>query len=541
MQYALHEDAEAALKELQGKAKIGERALKLEYALKRGQRPQGVKAPQKRTSPSVGAHEKRERAARAGESASASKPSPKGKAIAPKEIARTLLVFGFPEKGDASVLRKKLKKFGPVELVEFPCTSVHIKALPFVADAATSDAQCVVLVRYKDAKKAKNAAKKLDGKSLVKSAQIRTRMMIDLTSKAKQRKFRLIVRNVAFSATELDVRKAFETHGPLLEISVPSNETRGGAAHKGFAFGSSRAEMMLPPPSRSMNGKIGKRAVAVDWAMRKGAYLVDEEKGGSDAGSKNEKAEEAEGKNDEEMADAKEDGGNDDEEEEDDSSDDESDGSSDSDGDEAKDERETPTKDLGGDVDQGLTVFVRYILFETVEETLYDTFKAFGPLKSVKLVREASTGRSKGCAFVQYYTKAGAQRALRKSEENAGGGITVEGRPLNVVVAVRRGDAARLKEDGKAKRAKQDKRHLYLAREGVLPADADIPSQDITKRGRAEREKKSKLASPLIYLPRGFYSKPFAQRRSCHFSERKQKDFCARREAWRGAEYCLQG
>ena len=135
----------------------------------------------------------------------------------------------------------------------------------------------------------------------------------------------------------------------------------------------------------------------------------------------------------------------------------------------------------GGDVDKGPTVFVRNILFETVEETLYDTFKAFGPLKSVKLVREASTGRSKGCAFVQYYTKAGAQRALRKSAENAGGGITVEGRPLNVVAAVRRGDAARLKEDGKARRAKLDKRH-YTSHAKVLPDDADIPKQDITSR-----------------------------------------------------------
>ena len=44
-QYALHEDAEAALKELQGKAKIGDKVPKLDYALKEGQRPDGGCAP----------------------------------------------------------------------------------------------------------------------------------------------------------------------------------------------------------------------------------------------------------------------------------------------------------------------------------------------------------------------------------------------------------------------------------------------------------------------------------------------------------------
>ena len=51
-----------------------------------------------------------------------------------------------------------------------------------------------------------------------------------------------------------------------------------------------------------------------------------------------------------------------------------------------------------------------------------------------------------------------------------------------------------------------DKRNLFLAKEGVVARTVDdegepiMPTKDIDKRDRAEREKKEKLANPNFYV-----------------------------------------
>jgi len=51
-------------------------------------------------------------------------------------------------------------------------------------------------------------------------------------------------------------------------------------------------------------------------------------------------------------------------------------------------------------------------------------------------------------------------------QDNHGAGITLGGRVLSVAMAVDRGEAHKLQEDNKTKKEKEDKRNLYLAREG---------------------------------------------------------------------------
>ena len=86
--------------------------------------------------------------------------------MAPREIARTILCLDSSSGGDSGALRKA-QKFGPVESgVEYPCASISLRVLPFCLLHPKASLQCIVLVRYKDAKKAKQACKKLDGKTL---------------------------------------------------------------------------------------------------------------------------------------------------------------------------------------------------------------------------------------------------------------------------------------------------------------------------------------------------------------------------------------
>lgn len=78
----------------------------------------------------------------------------------------------------------------------------------------------------------------------------------------------------------------------------------------------------------------------------------------------------------------------------------------------------------------------------------------------------------------------------------AGTGVTLDGRVLNIALAVDRERATTLLEKNKEK-AKEDKRNLYLANEGNIRADSEaaktIPPAELEKREKAFREKKKKL------------------------------------------------
>lgn len=61
-----------------------------------------------------------------------------------------------------------------------------------------------------------------------------------------------------------------------------------------------------------------------------------------------------------------------------------------------------PTKDKNATSDPNKTLFVSRLNFKTDEETLKREFERFGPINSLRLVRDAKTGKSKGYAFVEF-------------------------------------------------------------------------------------------------------------------------------------------
>jgi nucleolar protein 4 len=86
------------------------------------------------------------------------------------------------------------------------------------------------------------------------------------------KQFRLIVRNLPFSATLADIETAFAKFGPLFEVSVPPG-TKASQLNRGFAFVNYTNINDARKAVEGMNMKpIKGRLVAVDFAVSKEQY-----------------------------------------------------------------------------------------------------------------------------------------------------------------------------------------------------------------------------------------------------------------------------
>ena len=127
-------------------------------------------------------------------------------------------------------------------------------------------------------------------------------------------------------------------------------------------------------------------------------------------------------------------------------------------------------------------------------------FRAFGPLRYVRITIDHETERSRGTAFACFWKREDADKVIQLSEtlsketglasrsgspaksKNATANLpslltpdpssslarslAIHGRTLDVTRAVTRNEAEKLKDEGIKKREKEDKRNIYLMREG---------------------------------------------------------------------------
>ncbi|XP_055139879.1 RNA-binding protein 28 isoform X5 [Symphalangus syndactylus] len=160
---------------------------------------------------------------------------------------------------------------------------------------------------------------------------------------------------------------------------------------------------------------------------------------------------------------------------------------------------------LPSDVNEGKTVFIRNLSFDSEEEELGELLQQFGELKYVRIVLHPDTEHSKGCAFAQFTTQEAAQKCLlAASPENEAGGLKLDGRQLKVDLAVTRDEAAKL-QTTKVKKP-TGTRNLYLAREGLIRAGTKaaegVSAADMAKRERFELLKHQKLKDQNIFVSR---------------------------------------
>ncbi|KAH0828730.1 hypothetical protein J3R83DRAFT_3142 [Lanmaoa asiatica] len=211
---------------------------------------------------------------------------------------------------------------------------------------------------------------------------------------------------------------------------------------------------------------------------------------------------------------------------------------------------ESPKKPQLPHTDTGNTLFIRNIPFTATEDEIRTLFRAFGPLRYVRLTVDPETERPRGTGFACLWNKEDADKAIMQSEilraetmgaqtqvsmhlpretdsvirlqpsknpfslpslltpdpsAGAAKNLVLHGRTLDVVRAVTREQATKLKEDGEKSREKADKRNLYLLREGVIlpnsPAAETIPQVELEKRTNSFSARRTMLRSnPSLYV-----------------------------------------
>ncbi|XP_016281631.2 RNA-binding protein 28 isoform X2 [Monodelphis domestica] len=379
-------------------------------------------------------------------------------------------------------------------------------------------------------------------------------------TKVADKKARLIIRNLSFKCSEDDLKTLFAQFGAVLEVNIPR---KPDGKMRGFAFVQFKNLLEAGKALKGTNMKeIKGRTVAVDWAVAKDKYNAtqsstsDEEQKVTECRQQDSRQEEGNEKENKDADDEEEDEDDEDEEEneeesdddeelqvtkpakaqkraskrpltldaesseEDEDSDQEEKGSSEDEeepnqnevdsGEEDQglpNEEEVPKKKkkrkLPSDVNEGKTVFIRNLSFDSEEEDLGEILQQFGDLKYVRIVLHQDTEHSKGCAFAQFMTQEAAQACLAAaSAETEDGGLKLDGRKLKVDLAVTRDEAEKLRSKNVKKQT--GTRNLYLAREGLIRAGTKaaegLSAADIAKRERFELLKHQKLKDQNIFV-----------------------------------------
>ncbi|XP_051817165.1 RNA-binding protein 28 isoform X1 [Antechinus flavipes] len=356
-------------------------------------------------------------------------------------------------------------------------------------------------------------------------------------SKAADKKARLIIRNLSFKCSEEDLKNLFAQFGAVLEVNIPR---KPDGKMRGFAFVQFKNLLEAGKALKGTNmTEIKGRTVAVDWAVAKDKYNAtqssasgeeqktteskqqdaSQEEGSEEEGeyeeeelqatkpAKPQKKEgkrpltlEAESSEIDEESDLEDRYSSDDEEEPDQDQ-------NEVNSNEEEQEVEVPEKKkkrkLPSDVNEGKTVFIRNLSFDSEEEDLEEILQQFGDLKYVRIVLHPDTEHSKGCAFAQFVTQEAAQACLAAaSAETEDGGLKLDGRKLKVDLAVTRDEAEKLRTKNVKKQT--GTRNLYLAREGLIRAGTKaaegLSVADITKRERFELLKHKKLKDQNIFV-----------------------------------------
>ncbi|RHZ73441.1 hypothetical protein CDV55_105942 [Aspergillus turcosus] len=342
------------------------------------------------------------------------------------------------------------------------------------------------------------------GKSVPTPAALELKKQKREQQKAATQSPKLIVRNLPWSIKEPeDLAVHFRSFGKVKYVTLPKK----GDQLAGFGFVVLRGKKNAEKALQAVNGKeVDGRTLAVDWAVEKEVW--ENLKKGSE---KQEETQEEAGSNDVEMADDAEAAS---ENEDVESGDEDEDEDMDEDEDEDEDEEDMDEDEEDEDEDEGeekedernaCTIFIRNLPFTCTDETLYEHFTQFGPLRYARIVVDPETERPRGTGFVCFWKVEDAASCVREApkqqdtliaEKDKGkktstalkhsilqnensdpsGRYTLDGRVLQVARAVSKSQAARLEEEGVSKRLVRDtdKRRLFLLSEGTISPNSSL-------------------------------------------------------------------
>ncbi|KAJ8032517.1 RNA-binding protein 28 [Holothuria leucospilota] len=478
------------------------------------------------------------------------------------------------EEGSANEMSKKKQKVGSerkitVKNIELPCYTKKLMnqfqmfgrvtncyMVPNNKEGASSmGCAVIVFLREESAKKALSYEKPIKYRGKPVTVEKYESETTSPDSEVKDQGFRIIVRNLSFRCTEVQLGDAFAEFGKVLETTIPSKYVKGQHRKMGFGFVRYKTEEEAVAAISAMNGKeiIG-RPVAVDWVKPRDEYRklkqdnvkgINSKENTTKGNQKNDDGGKVKGgmeNGDDASDDEEEETGNDESEDEDDeSSEEEEDGDdsmeeeetgSDEDGDddsEKEEEKEEKQKEeekeedddeeeeeedkkkkyqsdrASMDIEEGRTVFVRNLPFEVEQKEVESLFSKFGAIKYCALVRDRMTGLPRGSAFVQYANPTEAQKCLTEAvkEDNS---LTLHDRQLIVAKALSRDKASEVQEKRKKieRIEEKDKRNTYLLMEGFIrpgtEAAKGLTESDLRKRAKVEAVKRAKIKNMFIFV-----------------------------------------
>ncbi|XP_019634538.1 PREDICTED: RNA-binding protein 28-like [Branchiostoma belcheri] len=438
---------------------------------------------------------KEEQTEQEGEDKQTSSPEDKKKRRVEHSTAgRVIVLKNLPAKVKEEKIQKLVSKYEGVEEVTFPAPDTD---------------QPSALVRFSSNTLARKALPALGSLKVKKSALKAVLQSKDnkTPSKKSLKKSRIIVRNLSFKCSKEDLRKTFEQYGEITDVHIPTVQ---GGKKRGFGFVQFTSVFEAAKAVAEMNSKpLHGRPVAVDYAVAKNRYesaktAADrQEPEDGDSGDDDDDDDDDSGtEEEEETGEEQEEDGNDGEEDEEEEEEEDSDDFSDDEDDEKVDKKSKTPKPFreSTDVQQGKTVFIRNLSYDSLEEDVEELFLQFGGIKYCKLVMDPNTEHSRGTAFVQFDSKEAAEKCVQQATTE---GLSLAGRRLTVSIAVSRQQAQKLADDKKEKKP-TDKRNLYLAREGLIrpgtQAAAGLTEKDLAMRQKVEKIKREKLKNPAIFV-----------------------------------------
>lgn len=400
-------------------------------------------------------------------------------------------------------------------LTEFFSQSYVLKHATVVIDPETKNCKGYGFVTFADIEDAQRALEEFNGatfegrKIKVEVAQPRKREIDEQGGKSvpsaeavklkaeRQRSReqnqppRLIVRNLPWTIKDSDQLAAlFRSFGKVKHAVVPKK----GNVQAGFGFVVLRGRKNAEKALEAVNGKeVDGRTLAVDWAVEKSVWEEVQQKDAMDVdGAESSAAELASDEVDAEKDDEDVDGDSDeeDEDEEDEESADEND---------LEEEEEDQEDERNAS-----TIFIRNLPFTSSDETLYEHFKQFGPVRYARIVVDYETDRPKGTGFVCFWNAEDAiscvkgapkqtpvgkedahskknvssikQSVLQNDMLDPTGKYTMEDRVLIVSRAVSKSEANKLTEEGVSRRSERDKdkRRLFLLTEGTITSNSSL-------------------------------------------------------------------
>ncbi|RZC40310.1 RNA-binding protein 28, partial [Asbolus verrucosus] len=334
--------------------------------------------------------------------------------------------------------------------------------------------------------------------------------------KLKEKRARLIIRNLPFEATEENLKEHFEKFGEVDDVKILKKED---GKLVGCGFVQFKLVQKAAKARHHTNGKsfLG-REITVDFALAKDRYeesvKIEKIKQEDEVKIKEEPIDVdeieptvEEVKNEVDSEPVKEENTEEDQEDQEESTDEEIEEEEESNDEDMEEQEETANDEKkprveSNDVVEGKTVFIKNVPFTATNEDLKECMRQFGPIYYALICIDKYTEHSKGTAFVKFQQKEDAEKALAAGTE-----LTLFGNVLDCHRALGRNELhqknAIKKEE---KMMPRDSRNLYLVKEGVIlagsPAAEAVSASDMAKRLQLEQYKTQMLRNLNMFVSR---------------------------------------